>query len=100
MSPLFRRRPPGPDETVVVTPPDDRYVEREEVVEEAPPRRPPTIWPWLLLLLAAVLLGLGALWYFTREDDKEVVPGVVGLSVEEATERLTNDGFRTEIEQE
>jgi eukaryotic-like serine/threonine-protein kinase len=99
MSPLFRRRPPDPDETVVVTPPEERYVEREEVVEE-PPRRPPIIWPWLLLLLAAVLLGLGALWYFTREDDKEVVPAVVGLSVEEATERLTNDGFRTEIEQE
>ena len=97
--PLFRRRPPGPpaDDRVVVSRGGRRVVEEEEVYEAPPPPRPPQLWPWLLLLALLVLGGLGALWYFSQEEDKETVPAVVGLSVDEATERLTADGFRTVV---
>jgi serine/threonine-protein kinase len=74
---------------------------REVSVEEtaAEPRRP-LLWPWLVLLLVLVLAGLGALWWFQREDDKAVVPEVVGLTVEQATERLAADGFSTVVERQ
>lgn len=109
MSPIFRRRPDPagpPDEPTRIVragepgapPAGERWVEEEvadgpvveeEVVEErAPERRPPLIWPWLLLLLLLVLAGLGALWYFTREDDKATVPSVVRMQETEAVRRV------------
>ena len=53
--------------------PEDEVVRRAEVEEEEEPPgpRPPTIWPWLLALLVLVLGGLGALWYFTQEDEDD-----------------------------
>ncbi|MGH3104063.1 MAG: PASTA domain-containing protein [Gaiellaceae bacterium] len=101
MSPLFRRRPREEyvEETETLPPVDERVVTEEEVVEQ-PPRRPPTLWPYLLVLLLLVLGGLGAFYYFAREEDKETVPAVVDLTVDEATERLTNAGFRTVVERQ
>jgi serine/threonine-protein kinase len=82
------------------------YVEApvvEEEVVEPPPRRPPTLWPWLLALLALVLIGLGALWYFTRDDDEPElvpVPAAVRLPEGDAVQLLRDAGFQVEIERE
>ena len=81
----------------------DEPVVEEEIVEEArPPRRPPTLWPYLLAILVLVLAGLGALWYFTQEDEAELkpVPGVVRLPEGDAVDRLRDDGFTVTIERE
>lgn len=53
-------------------------------------------WPALALILLAALIGLGALWYFTRTEQK-VVPTVSTLRVEQAVARLQDEGFKTEI---
>jgi serine/threonine-protein kinase len=79
-------------------------------MEEVPPRRrPPTLWPWLLALLLLVLVGLGALWYFTREDDEAeptstvttvqtvAVPDVVGTTSSEATGTLRDAGLEANV---
>ncbi len=74
----------------------------EEVVERRPvygePRRR-EIWPYLLALLLLVLGGLAALYYFTQENEKPV-PAVVRLPVDEAVDRLTNEGFRPDVVQQ
>jgi eukaryotic-like serine/threonine-protein kinase len=87
------------DETIYDTRvlPRDRYRE-EEVVERRPPRRRPVLWPWLLALLVLVLVGIGALWYFTREETQPV-PNTVGETLEAAVAELQDEGFRVEIEQ-
>lgn len=93
-----------PTEAVPVTEEQYGYVEEpyleEEIVEEVPPRRPPLLWPYLLALLALVLIGLGALWYFTQEDDPETkpVPAVVRLPEGDAVQRLRDEGFEVQIE--
>jgi beta-lactam-binding protein with PASTA domain len=79
------------------------YVEEplvEEEVVEQPPRRPPRLWPYLLALLVLVLAGLGALWYFSQEDEPELVPlaSVVRLQEGDAVQRLSDDGFEVEID--
>jgi len=121
---------PADDETVIVPPgePVDETVVRDEwgaetivtgpveedavVVEEtAPPRKPPTLWPWLLALLVLVLLGLGALYFLTRDDDDQAatttatttqveertVPDVVGTTSSEATATLREAGFEANV---
>lgn len=97
--------PPSREEPTRVR--EDRL--REDVVREEPrgPGPPPGaapapdrgLWPWLLLLLAIVVVGLAVLWWFTRDDGGSGQPGlkpvadVVGLQVEEARTRLTDEGF-------
>ena len=80
------------DETVVerraAAPVEETVVHRR--------RRGPLIWPWLLLFLIAVLVALGAVWYFTRDTSK-TVPNVVGNTLETAVSRLEDEGFKTEI---
>ena len=87
--------PRAEDETAV----ERTVVDRREPVEETRivrRRKRPLIWPWLLLLLLVVLVGLGALWYFTRDTSKPV-PDVVGSTLEVAVSRLEADGFKTDI---
>ena len=126
------RDPPDPadDETVIVPPgePVDETIVREEwgpetvvtqpvdddavVVEETEPRRkPPTLWPWLLALLVLVLVGLGAFYLLSRDDDEpsattnaattqaeeRTVPDVVGTTSSEATATLRDAGFEANL---
>jgi eukaryotic-like serine/threonine-protein kinase len=88
------------DETTVVGDAEGRTHElRHRRVEERPRRsrfRDP--WPWLLLLLVLVLGGLAAAWALTREDSAEV-PAVEGLRLDEAVQRLEDEGFRSDIDQ-
>jgi beta-lactam-binding protein with PASTA domain len=86
--------PLDPDETVVA-PRDDRYVAEDEIVEEQPQRVPPLVWPWLLALLLVVLGGLGAYWWFTKED-KNDVPAVVGHREQAAEAEVRDAGFEPE----
>jgi eukaryotic-like serine/threonine-protein kinase len=97
----FRRRrndPVPPDDVparVDEAPPG--AVAHEEVEEHVPVRRRSgwwdPYWPWLLLLLVLVLAGLGALWYFSQEDDKGVVPDVVGQTEAQAVEEVEDAGL-------
>jgi eukaryotic-like serine/threonine-protein kinase len=107
MSPRFRRRPPvDPDATQPLPRVEERvtgeYGYTETVVDEPPPpRRGPLLWPYLLLLLLLVLGGIAALYYFTREEDEtKPVPAVVQLPVDDAVNRLTEEGFTTDVRQE
>jgi serine/threonine-protein kinase len=60
----------------------------EEVEEVRRRRRVPPYWPWLLLLLLLVLVGLGALWWLSRDGGKATVPNVVGEREASAVERV------------
>jgi eukaryotic-like serine/threonine-protein kinase len=88
------------EETTVVGDEAGRTQEvRHRRVEEVPRRsrfRDP--WPWLLLLLLLVLGGLVAAWALTREDTAEV-PVVEGLRLDEAVQRLEDEGFKSDIDQ-
>jgi eukaryotic-like serine/threonine-protein kinase len=100
MSPLRRRRRGRElDETQPLPRVEERAVTRE-VVEEPPPPRGPLLWPYLLLLLVLVLGGLGVLYYVTRADDEETVPTVVNLAFDVAVDRLTAEGFATDVRRE
>ena len=53
-------------------------------------------WPALAILLLAALIGLGALWYFTRSEER-AVPAVTGQPLDVAVSRLQDEGFETDI---
>ena len=90
------REPDPADETVVIDEGGRREVVEEEVV--APPRRPPRLWPWLLALLLLVLGGLAAYLLLTREEQKTVVPRVVGLTESQARARLAEAELKDDVD--
>lgn len=75
----------GPDETSVMPAIDHGQASR---VRPVPRRRNP--WPWVALVAALLLVGIGAAWAFGLFDTtpKVVVPEVVGMTEQEATEAL------------
>jgi eukaryotic-like serine/threonine-protein kinase len=88
------------EETTVVRGSAEREPAVYRRVEEVPgPRRSlfRDPWPWLLLLLLLVVGGLAAAWALTREDTMEV-PSVEGQPLNEAVQRLQDDGFKTDID--
>jgi beta-lactam-binding protein with PASTA domain len=89
-------REPGPDdETLIIDEGGLAEVVEEEVV---PPRRPPRIWPWLLALLLLVLGGLAAYLLLVRDDEKAVVPNVVGLTESQARARLAEADLKDDVD--
>jgi serine/threonine-protein kinase len=71
----------------------DGSVERETVRVEEHPKKPRN---WIPIALGALLLLLAAgaaAWYFLADEDTRSVPTVEGLPVDQAVERLEDDGF-------
>ncbi|HUQ23374.1 MAG TPA: PASTA domain-containing protein [Gaiellaceae bacterium] len=87
---------PSEDETIVAEEwavrPEGQVVIEQTETESVPRRRPPLLWPWLLALLLLVLIGLGALYYFTQKDEK-TVPAVIGLRQERAEAAVRDAGL-------
>jgi beta-lactam-binding protein with PASTA domain len=88
------REPDPADETVIIDR-TGREVVEEEVV---PPKRPPRIWPWLLALLLIVLGGLAAYLLIVKDDEKTVVPKVVGLTESQARARLAEEELEMDVD--
>jgi beta-lactam-binding protein with PASTA domain len=88
------REPDPADETVIIDR-TGREVVEEEVV---PPRRPPRLWPWLLALLLLVLAGLAAYLLIVKDDEKTVVPQVVGLTESQARARLAEAELEMDVD--
>src|SRR5215210_7897941 len=63
-------------------------VAEEEVAEPVGPPPERYWWLWLLLLLLLVIGGLLAWYFLSRDDDKAVVPNVIGLREQQAQIRI------------
>lgn len=88
------REPDPADETLII----DEGRRREVVEEVVPPRRLPRLWPWLLALLLLVLGGLAAYLLLVRDDQKTVVPRVVGLTESQARARLAEAELKADVD--
>ena len=74
----------------------ERRLDRVEQPAEVRRRSSPNLVPALLIILALALGAIAAAWWFTRDTEKEV-PGVVGLSLDQAVQRLQDEGFKSDI---
>jgi eukaryotic-like serine/threonine-protein kinase len=68
-------------------------VAEEEVAEPAGPPPERYWWLWLLLLLLLVVGGLLAWYFLSRDNDKAVVPNVIGLREQEAAIKIHDSGL-------
>jgi beta-lactam-binding protein with PASTA domain len=68
-------------------------VAEEEVAEPVGPPPERYWWLWLLLLLLLVIGGLLAWYFLSRDDDKAVVPNVIGLREQQAEIRIEDRGL-------
>lgn len=76
----------------------DGTVERrlDRVEQPATARRRPNLGPALLVILLIALAAIAAAWYFSRDTQNDV-PSVVGLPLDQAVQRLQDDGFKSDI---
>lgn len=89
--------PAAREEERVSVDPDGRVVHDRARVDRRRMRGPfDDFWPALAILLLATLIGLGALWYFTRTEEKPV-PVVTSQPLDTAVSRLEAEGFKTDI---
>ena len=68
-------------------------VAEEEVAAPVGPPFERYWWLWLLLLLLLVIGGLLAWYFISRDDDKAVVPNVIGLREQQAEIRIEGRGL-------
>ena len=89
--------PVAAEEERLTVGPNGQVEHERERVERRPMRGPfDDFWPALAFLLLATLIGLGALWYFTRADET-AVPAVTSQPLDVAVSRLQDEGFKTDI---
>ena len=74
----------------------ERRLDRVEQPAVARRRSGPNIAAALLAILLIVLAIVAAAWYLSRETEK-AVPSVVGLTLDEAVQRLQDEGFKSDI---
>ena len=75
--------------------PDGSVVRETDRIEQRSRFR--ELLPWLLIALLGVILIAGILiWYVTKSDSKSV-PTVIGLRVDNAVNRMQDDGFKVQI---
>lgn len=76
----------------------DGTVERtlDRVEQPATERRRANLGPALLVILLLALAAIAAAWYFSRDTQNDV-PAVVGLSLDQAVQKLQDEGFKSDI---
>ena len=74
----------------------ERTLDRVEQPAVARRRSGPNLGAALLVILLVALGAIAAAWYLTRETAKDV-PAVVGLPLDQAVQRLQDEGFKSDI---
>ena len=83
------------EDEVVEFGPDGAVHRRVDRVEQTASTRNPLV-PALLAILLLALAAIAAAWYLTRKDETSV-PQVVGLTLDQAVQRLQEDGLKSDI---
>jgi len=76
----------------------DGTVERrlDRVEQPATERRRANVGPALLVILLLALAAIAAAWYLSRDTQNDI-PAIVGLSLDQAVQKLQDEGFKSDI---